>query len=307
MTKSPYLTGLPNVKGPDEVPYDEQGQKVLSYDPDGLDMEGITYSAADDTFWLCEEYRPSLLQIKRDGTVLGRYVPQGAMELLKGAQMNVVETFPAVYNNRISNRGFEGVSISPSGKYLFVSIQSPMAVPDQKTGEASRNMRIMKMDLATKQIVGEYVYIAENAGQFKGVKQKDIVISDLHALSDDAVLVDERDKNEGGASQIKRIYKANFAAATNILGTDLSGKLEGTSIAALKEMGIAPIGKELVVDFVKLGYPYEKIEGLTVLDKRTLAIVNDNDYQVSYDENVKLKPTGVPTQMWTVTVQEDLY
>src|SRR5206468_10691005 len=74
VTKSPYLTGLSNVKGPDEVPYDELGQTVLSYDPDGLDLEGITYSAADDTFWLCDEYRPSLVQIKRDGTVIGRYV-----------------------------------------------------------------------------------------------------------------------------------------------------------------------------------------------------------------------------------------
>lgn len=307
VTKSPYLTGLSNVQGPDEVPYDELGRTVLPYDPDGLDLEGITYSAADDTFWLSDEYRPSLVQIKRDGTVLGRYVPEGAKDLLKGAQTNIVEAFPAVYNNRISNRGFEGVTISPSGKYLFVSIQSPMAVPDKKTGEASRSMRILKMDLASKKVVGEFVYVAENAAQFTGVKQKDIVISDLHAVSDDVVLVDERDKNAGNEAQIKCVYKASFAGATSIFGTGASDKLEAMSVAQLRENGIVPVGKELVVDFVKLGYPYEKIEGLTVLDKRTLAIVNDNDYQVNYDDNVKLVPTGVPTQMWTVTVQEDLY
>ncbi|GAA4862501.1 hypothetical protein GCM10023310_47360 [Paenibacillus vulneris] len=308
-SKTSELTGMPNLEGSDEVPYDGSGTKKLGYDPDGLDLEGIAYSPSDDTFWLSDEYRPSILQVKRDGTVIGRYVPQGSKDKLvaAGAQMEIYDTLPAVYNNRIANRGFEGVTISPDGKYLYTSIQSPMAVPDKKTGEESRHLRILKMDLSTKKIIGEYVYVAENASSFKNVKQKDVVISDLSALSSDVVLVDERDKNAGEEAQLKRIYRADFSKATNLLGTEASNDLEKLTIAQLKEKGIVPVTKELVVDVAKLGYPHEKLEGLTVIDKNTIAVVNDNDFGVDgYDDQGKLKLNQNPSQMYVIKVSEDL-
>lgn len=309
-TKTTAVTGLPNLEGPDEVPYDGTGTKKLGLDPDGLDLEGIAYSPSDDTFWLSDEYRPSLVQIKRDGTIIGRYVPQGMKEKLAaaGAQSEIFDILPAVYNNRISNRGFEGVTISPDGKYLYTSIQSPMAVPDKKTGEASRNLRILKIDLAAKKPVGEYMYIAENAANFVKVNQKDVVISDLSALNSDVLLVDERDKNAGDEAQIKRIYKADFSKATNLLGTETSEKnWEKLTVAQVKEQGIVPVTKELVVDVAKLGYPHEKLEGLAVVDLHTIAIVNDNDFGVDgYDDQGKLKVNQKPSQLYTIQVGEEL-
>ncbi|MCD1259017.1 esterase-like activity of phytase family protein [Paenibacillus athensensis] len=308
VTGSRLITGLPNLVGPDEVPFDEKGAVKLGYDPDGLDPEGIAYSPSDDTFWISEEYRPSILQVKRDGTILGRYVPKGAKAKLvaAGAQTEIYETLPEIYNSRISNRGLEGVTISQDGKFLYTSIQSPMANPDKKTGEASRNLRILKMDLTTKQIIGEYVYVAENAAMFRNVKQKDVVISDLSALSDDVMLIDERDKNAGADAQLKRIYKADFSQASNLLGTPVSLGLEAMTVQQLRDHGIVPVGKELVADIAKLGYPYEKIEGLAVTDAHTIAIVNDNDFGVSYDDAGKLSLTGVPTQLMLIKVSESL-
>lgn len=307
VTKSRYITGLPNMAGADEIPYDELGQKELSYDPDGLDLEGIAYSPADDTFWLADEYRPSLVQVKRDGTVLKRFVPFGAKQALASAQTDIVELFPAFYNKRVPNRGFEGVTITPDGKTLYASIQSPLALPDQKTSDNSRNLRILKMDLSKQELVGEYVYYAENAASYEGIKQKDQVISDLYALSSNVVLVDERDKMAGKEAQVKRIYKSDFSKATNLLGTDYSANLEAMPQDMLRQAGIVPVTKELIVDFVKLGYPHEKIEGIAAVDKRTIAIVNDNDFAVNYDEQGKLSLTGTPTQMHVVELQEDLY
>jgi|GEM_PF-649268 len=308
ITGNRLITGLPNLIGPDEVPFDEKGVVKLGYDPDGLDPEGIAYSPSDDTFWIAEEYRPSILQVKRDGTILGRYVPKGAKDQLvaAGAQTEIYEVLPEVYNSRISNRGLEGVTITPDGNYLYTSIQSPMANPDKKTGEASRNLRILKMDLTTKQLVGEYVYVAENAGMFQNVNQKDIVISDLSALSQDVLLVDERDKNAGADAQLKRIYKSDFSKATNLLDSETSLGLEALSVQQLRDKSIVPVGKELVVDIAKLGYPYEKIEGLAVTDAHTIAIVNDNDFGVSYDEAGNLSLTGVPTQLMLIQVSESL-
>ncbi|MCD9021407.1 esterase-like activity of phytase family protein [Cohnella sp. NL03-T5] len=303
-TKNRYITGFSNI-GTDEKSYDNTGKVLFPLDPDGLDLEGISYSPSDDTFWISDEYRPSLIQIKRDGTLLGRYVPFGDKEKLKGAQTPIYEAIPAIYSKRIVNRGFEGVTISPDGKFLYASIQSPMAVPDKATGEASRNLRILKMDLSTKQIVGEFVYAAEDAKSFVNVAQKDVVISDLHALAADVLLVDERDKNEGAAAQIKRVYKIDLSKATNILTNEISKTVEGTSLDQLKAAGIATAPKELVLDLTKLNYPFEKFEGLTVLNKNTIVIANDNDFGVGeYDANGVLKVTDKQTQVWTIEVKD---
>ncbi|CAK4858096.1 unnamed protein product [Aphanomyces euteiches] len=180
-----------------------------------------------------------------------------------------------------------------------------MAVPDKKAADSSRQLRILKMDLATQNVVGEYAYTAEDATLFPKVAQKDLVISELHALSDQVLLVDERDKLAGPDAQIKRIYRADLTNATNILGTEVSDTLESLTIDALKDKKIATAAKTLVVDLVKLGYKYEKLEGMTVVGKRQIVVVNDNDYDVSYVDG-KLVLTDVPTQALTIELAADL-
>lgn len=308
-TGTNFISGVSNLKGVDEVPYDGTATKQLAYDPDGLDLEGIGYNPTDDTFWLSDEYRPSLVQVKRDGTIVGRYIPQGTKDALvtAGAQTELFDTLPAVYAKRVSNRGFEGVTITPDGKYLYASIQSPLANPDKKVSDASRNLRVLKMDLATKKVIGEYVYVAEQASQFVKVAQKDVVISDLSALTADVLLVDERDKNVGKEAQLKRIYKSDFAKATNILGTTTSDNLESLSVSQLKEKGIVPISKELVVDMTKLGYPYEKMEGIAAIDNQRIAIVNDNDFGVDgYNEKGELQLNATPSELYVIKLNENL-
>ncbi|QGQ95990.1 esterase-like activity of phytase family protein [Paenibacillus psychroresistens] len=304
VTKKSTITGLPNIKG-DEVAFNEDGTPLSTYDPDGLDLEGISYNPKDDTFWMSEEYSPSLVHVKRDGTIIARYVPKGVKEKLVNAQTPIFDTLPAIYYKHVSNRGFEGVSISPDGSSLFVAIQSPMAVPDKKAGDTSRQLRILKMDLNTQAVVGEYAYTAEDATQYPKVAQKDLVISELSALSNQVVLVDERDKLAGAEAQIKRIYRADFTNATNLLGTEVSDTLESLTMDAMKEKKINSAEKTLVVDMAKLGYKYEKLEGMTVVGKRQIVVVNDNDYDVSYVDG-KLVLTDVPTQALTIELAADL-
>lgn len=48
------VTGLPNQKSRDEAPYTYDATTPLSYDPNGLDTEGIV-RAGDGTFWLVDQ------------------------------------------------------------------------------------------------------------------------------------------------------------------------------------------------------------------------------------------------------------
>ncbi|TMV50607.1 esterase-like activity of phytase family protein [Paenibacillus mesophilus] len=291
------ITGLPNIKGRDEAPYDAKAEKELAYDPYGLDIEGIAYNPKDDTFWISDEYGPSIVHAKRDGTLIERIVPKGWASQATTPLVPAREVLPAAYNKLRQNRGAEAVGITPDGKYIFMAMQSPLRNPNKDT-DNSRQLRIIKFDLATLQPVAEFVYIAEDANAFKGLKQADIVISDMVAVNENLLLIDERDKNAGDKAQLKRIFAIDLSKATNILGkyddSQSAGKtLEQMSVADLKANGIMPPSKRTVVDLVAFKFPYEKIEGLSLIGGNTIAIVNDNDFGVGSD----LPENG--TELWT--------
>lgn len=295
-TGNAHATGLPNIKGRDEAPFDTKGEKSLAYDPYGLDIEGLAYNAKDDTFWISDEYGPSIVHVKRDGTIIERVVPKGWAAQVPAPLVPAREVLPAVYNKLRQNRGAEGVALTPDAKYMFMSMQSPLRNPDKST-DNSRQLRIIKLDLATLQPVAEYVYVTEDAKQFTGLEQDDIVISDIVAVNENTLLVDERDKNAGDKAQLKRIYAVDLTAATNILGKyddEKAGKtLEQMSLADLKSHNILPLAKRTVLDAVEHQYPYEKIEGVSLVNGNTLVIINDNDF------GIDSTTTDNGTELWT--------
>ena len=285
VTGSEKITGLPNIKGRDEAPFDAKGEKELAYDPYGLDIEGLAYNAKDDTFWIADEYGPSIVHAKRDGTLIERIVPQGWAAQASTPLVPARETLPAVYNKLRQNRGAEAVGITQDGKYMFMAMQNALRNPN-KDMDNSRQVRLIKLDLSTLKPVAEYVYLLEDASQFTDLVQGDIVISDLVVVNENTLLIDERDKFSGDKAQLKRIYAIDLSKATNILGkyddaANASGKtLEQMMIADLKAIGINPVSKRTVLDAVEFKFPYEKIEGVSLTNGNTLTIVNDNDFGV---------------------------
>ncbi|MFC8519226.1 esterase-like activity of phytase family protein, partial [Streptomyces sp. NPDC057257] len=148
------VTGLSNQAGRDEAPYSYDAQTALSYNPNGLDTEGIV-RAADGSFWLVDEYGPSLVHVSARGKVLTRYVPKGLD--LTGTDYPVVEALPSVLLHRKINRGFEGLAQLPGGD-LVMALQSPLSLPDTDAGEASRNTRLVRFSPKRQAVTAEYAY-----------------------------------------------------------------------------------------------------------------------------------------------------
>src|SRR5215831_2773312 len=129
ITGTQYISGISNIAGLDEAPYDTAGHP-LPYDPYGLDTAGLAYNHKTDTFWVSEEYRPSLVEVTRDGTILRRLVPEGEASLFQNApNVPILDTLPAIFAKRVQNKGLEGVAISPDGHELFAGMQGPLANP----------------------------------------------------------------------------------------------------------------------------------------------------------------------------------
>lgn len=144
------ITGLPvpgTAHSEQEPVYDLSG-RPLGTDPGGADTEGIA-AMPDGTFWIAEEYGPSLLHIDRSGRVLARWVPKGQGRCFEGAGYPIEEKLPPLASARKLNRGFEAIAAAPDGSSVIVTFQSPLAHPDRQAHDHSRHVRISAYSLRT--------------------------------------------------------------------------------------------------------------------------------------------------------------
>ena len=123
----------------------------------GVDSEGVVVDPRDGSFWVPDEYVPSVLHVAPDGDVLGRFVPTGYESL-------VDDVFPEVVGQRFrGNRGFEVIVLSPEGTELYTALQSPLQNPTSSTN-GSLAIRIFKLDISNPTApvrVGQWVYLLD--------------------------------------------------------------------------------------------------------------------------------------------------
>jgi hypothetical protein len=274
------ITGLSNPlkAAKTEAAFDKDG-KQLPFDPNGLDTEGLV-RLKDGTFWIGEEYGPSLVHVAADGKIIERLVPQGLEGDLSGATYKVTGALPAILMKRQLNRGIEGLAIAPDESALYIIVQNPLANPDADAYKTASATRILKLDLKSRQVVGEYVYTLDPADSFKNDrsdKQSDVRISELTAVGVDQLVVLER------IAKTTKLHAIDLSAATNILGTDwdkaeTSPSLE--QIADLAGKGITPVTKTLWLDSSDYAELPEKVEGVAIVDGKELILINDDDFGI---------------------------
>ncbi|MDM9585259.1 phytase [Nostoc sp. GT001] len=302
------LTGLPNLQGvgnglayTDEIAVDLD-KNVLANDPLGADLEGIVIAENGD-YWLVDEYRPAIYHFDVNGKLSDRFIPQGTATAPNPDQPDGTfgtEVLPAVYAQRRNNRGFEAVALE--GNKLYAFIQSPIDNPDvanDATSKASLNLRILKFDIVSKQVTGEYLY------RLEGLPGTD-KIGDAVSLGNGKFAVVERDDNATSAGN-KLIYQIDLAGATNINNpanfTLPVGKIiEQLTSAELATANINPVSKSLIANAAQLGYTgVEKLEGLALVAPNTLALLNDNDFNITGNTAAeKLAILELPNNLTTV-------
>ncbi len=268
------VTGVSNSAAIDVQPYDFMGKAEIPYNPSGLDSEGMI-RMPDGSFWLADEYSPSLVKVDATGKVAERLIPKG--HELVGADYPVMEVLPSILSARRGNRGFEGLGLTPDGKTLLAVVQSPLGNPDEETGETSRVTRILAVDAITGEPAAEYAYVMESGPEFdpaEGIEQADMKVSGIVAIDNDTALVLER------TDDVARLYTIELAGATNLLGTawddaSTTPSLEAGDLSA----DVTPVAKTLLADLSTADVP-TKIEGVAVVDGGTLAVSNDNDFDL---------------------------
>lgn len=276
------ITGLSNpLKGAKtEAAYDTNGQ-ALPLDPNGLDTEGLV-RLQDGSFWIGEEYGPSLVHVAADGNIIERLVPAGLEADFAGATYKVTGSLPALLAKRQLNRGIEGIAVAPDESALYAIVQNPLANPDADAFKKAAATRILKLDLATQKVVGEYVYALDAHTTFKNDakadKQSDVRISELSAVGVDQLIVLER------IAKTTKLYAIDLAAATNIFSTAwddaaTAPSLEQVAAADLAGKGVTPVSKKLWLDSSEYPDLPSKVEGVAIVGN-DLILINDDDFGI---------------------------
>ncbi|WP_321313728.1 esterase-like activity of phytase family protein [Halarcobacter sp.] len=297
------ITGLPNTSafgGTGETPYDANGEVIrldmqraynkvtnpIRLDDFGLDGEGLV-ALEDGTFWISDEYGPHIVHFDQNGKELERI---NAFTKDKRVKYNL----PQEFENRRANRGMEGLTITPDESTLVGIMQSTMYNPSKKVKDLDLT-RIVTINPSTGK-TAQYLYKQDkNQNSNSGIA----------SIGDNKYYVIERDGSfaQGGPKKAnpkaqKYIYEIDLSSATNLedikssgvfkqdekLGLLINGKtleefVKDNGWDKLAILGIKPASKKLVLDMVKaVNYPHDKMEGMWIIDKNYIGILNDDDF-----------------------------
>jgi glycerophosphoryl diester phosphodiesterase len=247
----------------------------------GADFDPESFVRLDDgTFWIGEEFGPYLLHAAPDGRLLGSPVPVPVPSSLREVSRGVAHlrspdhpdlrslepTLAARRANLPASGGIEGLARTPRGDRLYVAVEK--ALLDDP--EPLRRL-ILEFDPARGAFTGRH--------WLHRVDMVGVSIAALEAVTDDVLLLVERDAKEGAAAAFKRIYRVDLGrvAGDGFLDKTLVADLldiadpDGFTVAEPGAVGLGP----------HYAFPYVTPECLAVVDNHTLLVACDNNYPFS--------------------------
>ena len=277
-----------------------------------LDAEGIVL-LSDGSRLISDEYGPSIYRFAATGEFMGALpiassvrpqrngVPDYSSNNPTAGQLPPSPTNPTF--GRANNQGFEGLSLSPDGKKLFVALQSA-ARQDLANAATRNNTRLFIYDISNLDqiaLTGEYAVQLPKFQQ--GANTLVAAQSEILALSDTQLLILPRDSNgfQVGTqeSKLRRVDVIDISSATNILGQSFesviaAGGVLNPAITPAQYMPFLDINDNaqlarfgmvngVVPGFDNLSEKWEGLVLLPTLDPRRpndyfLFVANDNDF-----------------------------
>ncbi|KAF7561925.1 hypothetical protein G7046_g2210 [Stylonectria norvegica] len=208
-----------------------------------LDCEALVLSD-DGGFWISDEYGPYTYKFDKTGKMTFAIAPPDAILPLRNGSVSFSADSPPLFNpseepvpenptqGRQNNQGFEGMTLSPDGKSLYVLLQSATE-QDGGAGKTTRRYtRLLQYSIKngkgsygntpTPTYVAEYVvplptYTASN-GKVAIAAQ-----SEMHFVSNTQFFFLPRDSNAGqGQKSSESVYRHvdvfDISSATNVKG-----------------------------------------------------------------------------------------
>jgi hypothetical protein len=243
-----------------------------------FDTEGIRVSNDGNSVFISDEYGPYIYQFDRNTGVRLRsfalpssfYVPNLSAVGNTEISGNTV--------GRTTNKGMEGLAITPDGKTLVGIVQAALLQDAAQKGAAAKVLRIVTIDIASGQVTGQFAYgLTTGSG-----------VSEILALNNHEFLVDERDghgRADGSLAVVKQLFKIDLTGATDVGAMD--GKTAAANevkktlfvdlVTSMNAAGISAAEIPAKIEGISFG-PDLKGGGETI---HTLWVANDNDFTLT--------------------------
>ena len=248
----------------------------------GADLDPESFvQLPDGSFWVGEEFGPSLVHFSARGEVLEKPVDIPIVPLLRpfarGSPfyrtpdhadlrfLRHAETRDELANLPRSG-GIEGLAITPGGTRIYAAVEKAL----HEDLLVSRRI-ILEFEPDRRSFTG-------NHWQYL-VDRPDISIASLAAVDNRVLLVVERDTAEGDKAAIKRVYRVELGRVNKRgflikhLVCDLLN-IDDSQGLTQREKGAIGLGRYY-------RFPYVTPECLVIVDDNTLLLANDNNYPMS--------------------------
>ncbi|MEI6708158.1 MAG: esterase-like activity of phytase family protein [Methylococcales bacterium] len=237
-----------------------------------LDPEGVRVSNDGKSVFISDEYGPYVYQFDRKtGKRIKAFTLPAYYAISKLDSVGANE-ISGNTSGRITNKGMEGLAITPDGSTLVGMMQQNL-IQDTK-----KYLRIITIDIATG-LTHEFAYKLDKGSS----------VSDILAINDHEFLVDERDGSglgNGDAAVVKKLYKIDLTGATEISGVAAITTANLTGITLVKKQEFLDVLAILKANGVTAANVPAKLEGVAFgsdivikgVNKHTLFIANDNDF-----------------------------
>lgn len=263
----------PNKRIPFEIVNGNTSERLLTgadFDPESMQR------AADGSYWIGDEFGPYLLHFSAEGILLDAPIglpnPLNPVQDLRSPQnqfnkanINFVE--PLVQRSG----GFEGMAISPDGKYLYPLLEKPLL------NDATGQLLISQFDIQKKSYTGQYYWFALNS--------KATNIGDFQLFSDKDGIIIERDASQNNLGGYKKLIRVTLTEPKQmVVREDLVDLIKIANPNLL--YGTAREGD--IGTGQVFAFPFETIEDVIIENGTTLTVLNDNNFPGSSGRNAKL-------------------
>lgn len=253
-----------------------------------LDPESIRLSNDGKTVFISDEYGPYVYQFERktgkrikafklpDNLAITTLSPQKDVEIGSNTA------------GRVTNKGMEGLAITPDGKLLVGIMQANLAQ------DIAKSLRIVTIDIKTG-VTHEYAYLLTDGSG----------VSEILAVNNHQFLVDERDgkgladtpllTDTASAAKVKKLYLIDLNGAQDISNVNSAGNdLSGYAVSKNPLPFLDIVAKLNAAGIVSKLIP-SKLEGIAFgqdvivngVTKHTLYVANDNDFLAKVADPLK--------------------
>lgn len=279
----------PDKKLPFRIVHEGTDRRYLT----GSDLDTESFQPVGDHFWIGDEFGPYLIKVDGSGKVLAFFETQVDGKPVRSPDHFGVASPGAPGQsykdvNLKRSKGFEGMAVSPDGRFLYPLLEGPLWREDTaswETQDGKTVLRVLEFSVADEKWTGR--------SWFYPLEGKDHAIGDFNMIDARSGLVIERDNGEGTPDKacapavkdtrhcfssvpaFKRIYKIGFPE-------DGAGPMlrKLAYVDLLKIQDPDGLARKPLTGGV-LQFPFFTIENVDVVDDRHIVVGNDNNFPFS--------------------------